>query len=193
MEHMNTVYIHADESRLGNQNQKASSPGGAGGLVEVWKNGAWERRDYWLSEPDTTNNRMALRSVIEPLSALTRTCRIIFTSDSQYLVKGINEWRHGWKRAGWKRKGGPILNLELWKQVDRLVEHHDFSARWVRGHDGHPENEYVDFLATRAAAEQSHSRGLTASGFTEWLDEQREKGAFLEYMEFQAPADRYGP
>lgn len=189
---MDTVYIHADESCLGNQNKKKSSPGGAGGLVEVWKNGAWQRRDYWLSEPDTTNNRMALRSAIEPLSVLRRRCRIVFTSDSQYLVKGINEWRHGWKRAGWKRKGGPILNLELWKRVDALVDRHDVTARWVRGHHGHPENEYVDFLATRAAAEQSTSGGLTASGFAEWLEEQREKGDFLDYMEFQPPSERFG-
>lgn len=188
---MATLYIHADESCLGNQNQKKSSPGGAGGLVEVWKDGAWERRDYWLSEPDTTNNRMALHSVIEPLTLLTRRCRIVFTSDSQYLVKGINEWRHGWKRAGWKRKSGQILNLELWKRVDALVERHDVTARWVRGHDGHPENEYVDFLATRAAAEQTSSDGLALSGFGEWLDERREKGEFLDYMEFQAPSERY--
>ncbi|MCH1572246.1 MAG: hypothetical protein L7S64_12945, partial [Longimicrobiales bacterium] len=107
------------------------------------------------------------------------------------LVKGINEWRHGWKRAGWKRKSGQILNLELWKRVDALVERHDVTARWVRGHDGHPENEYVDFLATRAAAEQTSSDGLALSGFGEWLDERREKGEFLDYMEFQAPSERY--
>ena len=96
---METVYIHADESCLGNQKQTQSSPGGAGGLVEIWKDDDWERRDFWLSEPDTTNNRMALSSAIEPLSSLNRRCRIILTSDSQYLVKGINEWRHGWKRS----------------------------------------------------------------------------------------------
>lgn len=188
---MHTVYIHADESCLGNQNQKMSSPGGAGGLVEVWKDGGWERRDYWVAEPDTTNNRMALRSVIEPLSHLRLRCQVIFKSDSQYLVKGINEWRHGWKRGGWKRRAGPILNLELWKQVDELVEQHDFIARWVRGHDGHPENEYVDYLATRAAADQSSSGGLISSSFAEWLDERREKGQFLDYMEFEGPSERF--
>lgn len=189
---MNTVYIHADESCLGNQKKTASSPGGAGGIVEVWRDDAWVRRDYWLSEPDTTNNRMALRSIIEPLTLLTRRCRVVFTSDSQYLVKGINEWRHGWKRAGWKRKGGQILNLELWKRVDTLVDRHDVTARWVRGHRGHPENEYADFLATRAAAEQSASDGFQPSGFDAWLEERREKGDLLDYMEFQPPAERYG-
>lgn len=188
---MDTIYIHADESCLGNQNQKKSSPGAAGGLVEIWKDGAWERRDYWISEPDTTNNRMALHSAIEPLTILTRRCRVVFTSDSQYLVKGINEWRHGWKRANWKRKTGEIKNLELWKRLDGLLDRHDFIARWVRGHEGHPENEYADFLATGAAAEQTNSNGLSPSGFCEWLEEQREKGHYLEYMEFQAPGERY--
>jgi ribonuclease HI len=189
---MSTIYIHADESCLGNQNQKRSSPGGAGGLVEIWRDGAWERRDYWISEPDTTNNRMALMSVIEPLSILTKRCNVVFTSDSQYLVKGINEWRHGWKRANWKRKTGAIKNLELWKELDTLLDRHDFTARWVRGHDRHPENEYVDYLATRAAAEQTTSGGLVASGFSDWLEAQREKGHYLDYMEFEAPSDRYG-
>lgn len=188
---MDTLYIHADESCLGNQKQTQSSPGGAGGLVEVWKDRDWERRDFWLSEPDTTNNRMALRSAIEPLSSLNRRCRIILTSDSQYLVKGINEWRHGWKRSGWTRKAGKILNLDLWKHLDTLVERHEVFAQWVRGHDGHPENEYVDFLATRAAADQSASGGFTDSNFIEWLCTQREDGKFLDYMEFQPPKDRF--
>jgi ribonuclease HI len=188
---LDTIYIHADESCLGNQNQNRSSPGGAGGLVEIWRDGEWERRDYWISEPDTTNNRMALRSAIEAIDGLSRRCRVVFTSDSQYLVKGINEWRHGWKRANWKRKTGAIKNLELWQDVDEAVDDHDFTARWVRGHDGHPENEYVDFLATRAAADQTQSGGLIDSGFSDWLDDQREKGRFLDYMEFQEPNDRF--
>lgn len=188
---MDTVYIHADESCLGNQNRKSSSPGGAAGLVEVWKDRMWQRRDYWIAEPDTTNNRMALRSAIEPLRLLRRPCRVVFTSDSQYLVKGINEWRHGWKKANWKRKTGAIKNLELWQRLDAEIGRHDLTARWVRGHDGHPENEYVDFLATRAAAKQTSSRGLRASGFQEWLEEEREKGKYLGYMEFEPPEERY--
>ena len=188
---MITVYIHADESCLGNQNRKSARPGGAGGLVEVWKDRQWERRDYWLSEGDTTNNRMALRSAIEPLRHLRRRCRIVFTSDSQYLVKGINEWRHGWKKKEWKRKGGAIANLGLWKQLDTLVDRHDLTARWVKGHDGHPENEYADFLATRAAAAQSSSDGLVDSGFREWLEGEREKERYLDYFEFTPPPERY--
>lgn len=188
---MNTVYIHADESCLGNQAQKKARPGGAGGLVEVWKKGAWERRDYWLSEPDTTNNRMALRSVIEPLRLLRRRCRVVFVSDSKYLVDGINEWRHGWKRSGWKRKTGAIKNLELWKAADQLIDRHDFTAHWVRGHDGHPENEYADHLATRAAAEQTGSDGLLPSEYAAWLDTMREKEKHLDVFEFAEPAKRW--
>lgn len=188
---MDTIYIHADESCLGNQFSKRANPGGAGGLVEAWRDGDWERRDYWISEPDTTNNRMALRSAIEALSALRRPCVIHFISDSQYLVKGMSEWLPGWKRRGWKRKGGAIENLELWKQLDRALRRHDVRPRWVRGHAGHPENEYVDRLATTAARKQSSSSGLVASGFQAWLDEQRDRGRHLDYMEFQPPEERY--
>lgn len=185
------VYIHADESCLGNQNQDRARPGGAAGLLEVFKDGAWERRDYWISEPDTTNNRMAIRSAIEGLRLLRRRCVVHFVSDSQYLVKGINEWLHGWKARSWKRKGGPIENLELWKDLDVLLQRHDVRARWVRGHTGHPENEYANDLAVAAAKEQTESGGLIDSGFQDWLDEKREKDRYLDYMEFQAPKDRY--
>ncbi len=189
---MDTVYVHADESCLGNQFQDRATPGGAGGLVEVWRDGAWERRDFWISEPDTTNNRMALASAIEVLRELRRRCLVHLVSDSQYLVKGINEWLAGWKARGWKRKAGAIENLELWKALDRELARHEVRARWVRGHAGHPENEYVDLLATRAAKEQSASGGLIPSGFPEWLEAQREKGRLLDYFEHAAPAERYG-
>lgn len=188
---MDTLYIHADESCLGNQNQNRSSPGGAGGLIEIWREGAWDRRDYWISEPDTTNNRMALRSAIEALRSLPHRCRVIFTSDSQYLVKGINAWRHDWKRANWKRKSGAIKNLELWKELDAELDRHNFTAKWVRGHDGHPENEYVDLLATRAATDQTQSTALTESGFEQWLNKRREMGQYLDYMEFEEPQTRF--
>jgi len=186
------VYIHADESCLGNQFQKRANPGGAGGLVEVWKDGAWERRDYWISEPDTTNNRMALRSAIEGLGLLKRRCVVHFVSDSQYLVKGISEWMPNWKRAGWKKKSGKIQNLQLWKQLDTLLPRHDMRPHWVKGHAGHPENEYANDLATTAAQDRSNSGGLIDSGFQEWLDALREKGKYLDYIEFQTPAERFG-
>jgi ribonuclease HI len=182
------VWIHADESCLGNQFQDRASPGGAAGLVEVWTGDRWERRDYWISEPGTTNNRMALRSAIEGLSGLRHPCEVRFVSDSQYLVKGMSEWIHGWKRRGWKRKGGAIENVELWKELDREAARHRVRWEWVRGHAGHPRNEYANDLAVRAAREQDASDGLVPSGFEEWLERQREeKGRYLDEFEFTPP------
>ncbi|MEQ1857883.1 MAG: RNase H family protein [Longimicrobiales bacterium] len=189
---METVFVHADESCLGNQFQDRASPGGAGGLVEVWKDGRWERRDYWLSEPDTTNNRMAIRSAIEVLGMLNRPQVVRLVSDSQYLVKGINEWLAGWKARGWRRKAGPIENLELWQQLDVELGRHRVRAEWVRGHVGHPENEYCDFLATRAAKEQTSSDGLVPSGFPPWLEAQRARGRYGDYRETAPPDERFG-
>jgi ribonuclease HI len=183
-----TVVVHADESCLGNQFQDRANPGGAAGLVEVFRDGEWVRRDYWISEPDTTNNRMAIQSAIQPLRALTRPCRVVFVSDSQYLVKGMSEWIHGWKRKGWKRKAGPIENLELWQELDREAARHAIDWRWVRGHAGHPRNEYANDLAVRAATELSTSGGFVPSGFQAWLDEEREvRGKYLDYQEFLPP------
>jgi ribonuclease HI len=189
---MDTVYVHADESCLGNQFQHKATPGGAGGLVETWKEGAWERRDFWISAPDTTNNRMAIQSAIEALKGLRRRCVVHLVSDSQYLVKGIGEWMPGWKARGWTRKAGRIENLELWKLLDEELQRHDVLSRWVRGHAGHPENEYVDFLATRAAEEQTSSNGFTPSGFDAWLEASREKGQYLDYSEAAPPIERFG-
>jgi len=188
---MEAVFIHADESTLGNQFQDRARPGGAGGLVEVWKDGRWQRRDYWVSEPDTTNNRMAIRSAIEALSGLTRPCEVRFVSDSQYLVNGLNQWLDLWKRSGWRRKAGPIENLELWMRLDEERSRHRVRASWVRGHDKHPENEYCDFLATRAAKEQTTSNGLISSGFDEWLESQKAKGRYPHYVATLGPSERF--
>ena len=176
------VHIFADESCLGVQFTDRDSPGGGGGLVEFWQNDHWERRDYWLSEPATTNNRMAIRSATVGLSLLKRPCRVVFTSDSQYLVRAMNEWVQGWKRAGWKRKSGTLENAELWQDLERTAARHDVTWEWVRGHAGHPQNEYANHLATRAAKKQDHSNGLVASGFPAWLEQQREK--YQKYMDF---------
>jgi len=92
---LDRIWIYADESCLGNQFTERANPGGAAGLIEYWLGDHWERRDYWLSEPDTTNNRMAIRSATSGLRALRRPCRIVFTSDSQYLIRGMNEWVRG--------------------------------------------------------------------------------------------------
>ena len=174
------VAIYADESCLGN-GREGSNPGGAGGLVEYARDasGAIIRRDYWISEPGTTNNRMALRSVIEAFSGLAakgRTFDAVFTSDSKYLISGMTEWVHGWARRGWRRAGGPIENLELWFDAIRAVGSNRVAWRWVRGHDGHPQNEYANHLATRAAREQTSSDGLEPSLFDTWLVGERDSG-----------------
>jgi len=172
--------IFADESCLGN-GREGSNPGGAAGVVEYW-NAATERLtrfDYWVSEPATTNNRMALRSVIEAFRSISRKgtrFRVVFTTDSQYLVKGMTEWVHSWSARGWRRKDGAIENLELWQAAVVEASKHLVEWRWVRGHVGHPQNEYANHLAVRAAREQTSSSGLVASGFDEWLELERTKG-----------------
>ena len=176
------VHIHADESCLGNQFQDRDNPGGAGGLVEHWKDGSWHRRDFWISEPATTNNRMALRSAIEGFGHLTSPCSVLFVSDSQYLVKGMSEWVPAWKARGWTRKSGSIQNLELWQELERSVAGHRVEWQWVRGHAGHPKNEYVDHLATNAAKTQDGSSGLLPSGFEQWLEGESAKGRHLDYQ-----------
>lgn len=184
------VFIHADESCLGNQFKGRANPGGAAALVEVWTDGRWVRRDVWISEPDTTNNRMALRSAIEPLRLLTRSCRVRFVSDSKYLVDGMTSWLPGWKARGWKRKGGPIENLDLWKRLDRAAERHDLIWRWVKGHAGHARNEYANDLAVRAAKKQNTTGGLVESGFVAWLNDQRDnREKYLDFYEFLPPEE----
>jgi len=135
---------------------------------------------------------MAIRSALEGLRTLTRPCRVRFVSDSQYLVKGMTEWVRGWKAKGWKRKGGPPENLVLWQELDGVAARHSVEWVWVRGHVGHPRNEYANFLATRAAKKLTASGGLVTSGFQDWLGGQREKRE--KYMDFfeDLPPDQDG-
>lgn len=174
------IAIYADESCLGN-GRALDNPGGAGGLIELLhpRTGALTRRDYWISEPATTNNRMALRSAIEGLrliSAKGEHFLVQFTSDSRYLIDGMTSWVHDWVRRDWRRKGGPIENLALWQELVEVARPHRIAWRWVRGHNGHPQNEYANELATRAAAEQTSSAGAVASGFDAWLAAERARG-----------------
>jgi ribonuclease HI len=173
------VAVFADESCLGN-GREGSNPGGAAGVIEYRSpTGRLSRFDYWVSEPGTTNNRMALRSVIEAFTILSRKgsrFRVTFTSDSQYLVNGMREWVHGWIARGWRRKEGAIENLDLWQAAVSAVRPHEVDWQWVRGHAGHPQNEYANDLAVRAAREQTASDGAVASAFDEWLAAQRARG-----------------
>jgi len=182
------VFVYADESCLGNQNVGRENPGGAGVLLEHWTGDGWKRRDVWVSEPATTNNRMAIRSGIIALEALKRPSRVVFTSDSSYLVRGMSEWIHGWAKRGWKRKTGAVENAELWKELCRAAARHSIEWRWVRGHAGHPQNEYANHLATRAARKQDASAGAVPSGFEAWLAEERERRErYFDFIEHAPP------
>jgi ribonuclease HI len=182
------VAIYADESCLGN-GKEGDNPGGAGALLEYRRrNGALERRDLWVSAPATTNNRMALRSVIETMRLITKPSRIVFTSDSRYLIDGMHEWVFGWAARGWTRKGGAIENLAMWGDAIAAVGDggHQVAWRWVRGHNGHPQNEYANHLATRAAADQSASNGIVPSEFDAWLGAQRRLRPMAEFPDATA-------
>ena len=165
------VAVFADESCLGN-GREGSNPGGAGVLVEYARSsGEIVRRDIWVSEPATTNNRMALRSVIEAFRAIGHkgTCfRGVFTTDSRYIVDGMSQWVHDWARRDWKRKSGAIENLALWREAVNAVNGHEVEWRWVRGHAGHAQNEYANYLAIRAATEQTNAGALVESGYDAW-------------------------
>jgi ribonuclease HI len=177
------VVIHADESCLGNGRDEETA-GGAGALIEVRVRNNIERRDLYLSAPDTTNNRMALAGAIAVLALLSRKGRrlcAVYVSDSQYLVRGMTEWLPAWKDRGWRRKGGAIENLDLWKKLDQEAAPHELCWKWVRGHAGHPKNEYTDRLAVRAATEQTDSHGAVDSGFPAWMDQQQSQGHYSDY------------
>ena len=114
-------------------------------------------------EPVTTNNRMELLAVIEALQSFTQPVAARVYTDSQYVQKGISEWIHSWKQRGWKTAGKePVKNEDLWRRLDALAAGHTLEWHWVRGHNGHPENERVDALA-RAGLEQARRTGRPAS------------------------------
>ena len=175
--------VHLDESCLGN-GRDGKTPGGAGGLIEVRTAQGIQRRDVFLSDPDTTNKRMALLGAAEVLRLMAgkgRRLRALLVSDSEYFVKGMREWVPGWIARSWRRKAGPIENLELWQALVEAAALHDTQFTWVRGHAGHAKNEYVNDLAVLAAREQRTSDGAEPSEFATWLEGQRGKGKYLEY------------
>ena len=127
---------------------------------------------------------MALSGAIAALHLLGQKgnrLRLLIVSDSEYLVKGIREWAPDWQARNWTRKGGPIENLELWRVLATSLPRHDAQFTWVRGHAGHPKNEYANDLAVRAATEQVTSAGMVASAFPAWLAEKQRKGKFSGY------------
>ena len=180
------VVIYTDGACSGNP-----GPGGWGALLQAREGDTVvKERELSGGEADTTNNRMAIRSASLGLSLLRRSCRVTFVSDSQYLVRGMTEWVPGWKARGWRRKGGPPENLTLWKELDEVAARHRIQWVWVRGHSGHPRNEYVNYLAVKAAKSLDGSGGLIPSGFSPWLEEQREKQEkYLDFFEHLPPEE----
>jgi ribonuclease HI len=138
---LSTVHLFTDGACSGNP-----GPGGWGVLIRA---GSHEKE---LSGGDahTTNNRMELTASIRGLQALTRPCKVVLHTDSQYVVKGITEWIQGWKRKGWKNsQGKPVENRDLWEELDAATKPHKIEWKWVKGHAGHAENERVDKLAVK--------------------------------------------
>jgi ribonuclease HI len=124
-------------------------PGGWAYLLRHPKTGKSVERNG--GEPVTTNNRMELTAVIEGLASLTRPSTVELYSDSQYVLKGLDEWIAGWKKKGWRTASkAPVKNVDLWMKLDELKAIHEIRFHWVRGHAGHPENERVDRLAVEA-------------------------------------------
>ena len=103
------------------------------------------------ADPATTNNRMELTAAAAALEALSRPCRVVLHTDSEYVRNGVTRWHTGWVRRNWRNAAGdPVANMELWKRLLAAEKRHEVEWRWVRGHSGQPENERVDRLATAA-------------------------------------------
>ena len=121
---------------------------GPGGWGTILRYGTTEK-ELSGGESDTTNNRMELLAVINGLSALKRKCDITIYTDSLYVVNGITKgWAESWKKNGWRKKDKkPALNADLWDMLLNLLSEHEYSFVWLKGHDGHPENERCDALA----------------------------------------------
>ncbi|MBJ6723537.1 ribonuclease HI [Geomesophilobacter sediminis] len=125
---------------------------GVGGYGTILRYGDNEK-ELSGADGDTTNNRMELSGALAGLEALKRPCEVVITTDSQYLVKGMTEWVSGWLKRGWvNSKKEPVVNRDLWERLLQQSRVHRINWQWVRGHNGHPENERCDALA-RAAIE----------------------------------------
>lgn len=142
------VTIFADGSCLGNP-----GPGGWAALLVTERGGERHERVLVGADSATTNNRMELMAVIEGLNALKVPCEVEVVTDSNYVVKGITEWVHGWVMRGWKTsQKKPVENQDLWRALLDAAARHEVRWQWVKGHAGHVENERVDALARAEAA-----------------------------------------
>ena len=140
---MKRVEIFTDGACKGNP-----GPGGWGAILRMGRH----EKELSGSAPDTTNNRMEMTAAIKALEALIEPCEIALHSDSKYVLDGITKWVHGWQRNGWKNASKqPVRNADLWHELIAAAKPHKIDWIWVRGHDGHPENERADALAVAAA------------------------------------------
>ena len=139
---MKKVDLFTDGACSGNP-----GPGGWGALLRYGKH----EKELSGGNGWTTNNRMEMQAVIEGLTAITGHCEVTVHTDSQYVMKGVLEYLNGWKKRGWKTADKKdVKNIDLWQQLDALLEQHKLHWIWVKGHNGHAENERVDELARQA-------------------------------------------
>ena len=142
---MKTVIIYTDGACRGNP-----GPGGWGVLIE---NGESSKQLYG-GDISTTNNKMELTAAIMALKEIKEPCEIILYTDSKYVLQGIEEWIHNWKKRGWRGANKkPVKNIDLWKKLDELRDEHNIKWNWVKGHSGDPGNETADMLANRGIDE----------------------------------------
>jgi ribonuclease HI len=140
---MKKVEVFTDGACKGNP-----GPGGWGAILRM----GHHERELSGSEAQTTNNRMELSAVIRALQALKEPCHVHLHTDSRYVIDGITKWIFGWQKNGWKTAAKkPVLNAELWQELLLATKRHRIEWIWVKGHDGHPENERADKLASDAA------------------------------------------
>ena len=138
---MKTVNIYTDGACRGNP-----GVGGWGALIEYENH----NKEIFGGEKLTTNNQMELMAAIQGLKALSEKCNVNLTTDSKYVMDGINSWIKNWKRNDWKNSQKQnVKNKDLWIQLDKLNEQHDVKWHWVKGHSGHPQNELADQLANK--------------------------------------------
>ena len=139
------VHVFTDGACKGNP-----GPGGWGAILKYGDN----VREINGFNPNTTNNIMELTAVIEALKFLKRPCKIVITTDSNYVKSGITDWIYQWKKKGWKTANKqPVKNKKYWQQLDQETVRHEIQWKWVKGHSGHIENERADSLANQAISE----------------------------------------
>jgi len=151
---MKKVRLITDGSCLGNP--------GPGGWACILRYGKHKREIYGYA-PQTTNNRMELTAAIEGLRTLKERCQVEIVTDSEYVKNGITTWIHGWKRKNWMTSSKkPVVNRDLWEELDRLAAEHHVEWVWTKGHASHEDNNRCDELAQRAARERRSSTTLTS-------------------------------